>query len=86
MYAHIGWEDDADEDSDYRIDHVFMVNPATGKAYDVRGEFADAGLLISDWCGPISDAEIVPYAIEDLKDDMARGELSEIGLLTGENN
>jgi hypothetical protein len=75
MYAHIGWEEDAEDDSDYRIDHVFMVDPATGKAYDVRGEFADTRALIGNWSGPVDETQIMPYTVEDMKADMERGEL-----------
>ena len=45
LYARIGvhYEDDIEE-----VDHVFTVDPKTGKAYDVRGEFATADALLAD--------------------------------------
>ena len=79
LHAHIGWEEDAEDDSEYRIDHVFIVDPATGKAYDVRGEFADAQALLDDWRGPVSDTQIVPYTVADMRADMERGELLVVG-------
>ena len=45
LYARIGvhYEDDSEE-----VDHVFTVDPKTGKAYDARGEFATADALLAD--------------------------------------
>lgn len=72
--AHIGWEEEAEDDDDYRIDHVYIVAP-DGSAYDCRGRFNNEQELIGpDETGGV-ETQIVDYSIDDINADVNRGEL-----------
>jgi hypothetical protein len=72
--AHVGWDEEAEDDSDYRIDHVYIVAP-DGTAYDCRGRFDNEQELVGpDETGGV-ETQFVDYSIADLKADVARGEL-----------
>lgn len=72
--ARIGWDEDAENDEDYRIDHVYIVSP-DGSAYDCRGKFKSEDELVgSDQTGGI-ETQLVDYTLKQLEDDVARGEL-----------
>lgn len=74
LKAHIGWEEEAEDDTDYRIDHVYVV-ATDGSAYDCRGRFNNEQELIGpDETGGV-ETQIVGYTMDDLKADVARGEL-----------
>ena len=74
LRAHIGWDEDAEDDSDYRIDHVYIVAP-DGSAYDCRGRFDNEQELIGpDETGGV-ETQIIDYSMDDLKADIARKEL-----------
>ena len=76
--AHIGWDEDAEEDSDYRIDHVYIV-ALDGTAYDCRGKFSSEEELVGpDETGGV-ETQFVDYGIDDIKHDIARGELKRFG-------
>lgn len=72
--AHVGWDEEAEDDSDYRIDHVYIVAP-DGTAYDCRGRFDNEHELVGpDETGGV-ETQFVDYSLADLKADVARGEL-----------
>lgn len=72
--AHIGWDEESEDDEEYRIDHVYIVSP-DGSAYDCRGKFSnEEELLGPDETGGV-DTQFVDYSFADLKADVARGEL-----------
>jgi hypothetical protein len=72
--AHVGWDEEAEDDSDYRIDHVYIVAP-DGTAYDCRGRFDNEQELVGpDETGGV-ETQFVDYSMADLKADVARGEL-----------
>ena len=74
LRAHIGWEEEAEDEDDYRIDHVYIVAP-DGSAYDCRGKFSNEAELVGpDQTGGI-ETQFVNYTIEDIQADVARGEL-----------
>ena len=73
LRAHVGWEEEAENDDDYRIDHVYIVAP-DGSAYDCRGKFASEQELV----GPNEtgiETQFVDYTLDDMQADVARGEL-----------
>jgi hypothetical protein len=73
--AHIGWDADAENDSDYRVDHVYIVDPSTGAAYDCRGRFATEQELVGHNTTGGVETQFVDYDLADLKSDIQRGEL-----------
>ena len=74
LKAHIGWDEEAEDDEDYRIDHVYIVAP-DGSAYDCRGRFNNEQELVGpDETGGV-ETQFVEYSMDDLKADVARGEL-----------
>jgi len=75
LYARIGhhYDDDSEE-----VDHIFTVDKNTGKAYDVRGEFADADALLSDYDFNADEVEVVKITADDIQDWCDVGELKSI--------
>ncbi len=74
LKAHVGWEEEAKDDEDYRIDHVYIVAP-DGSAYDCRGRFdSEQELVGPDETGGV-ETQFVDYTIDDIRADVARGEL-----------
>lgn len=72
--AHIGWDDQAEDNDDYRIDHVYVVAP-DGSAYDCRGKFDNEEELVGpDETGGV-ETQFVDYDAGDIKNDISRGEL-----------
>ena len=72
--AHIGWEEESEDDEDYRIDHVYIVAP-DGSAYDCRGKFSNEQELVGpDETGGV-ETQLVNYSLANLKADVKRGEL-----------
>jgi len=74
LKAHIGWEEDAEDDEDYRVDHIYIVAP-DGSAYDCRGRFNNEEELVGDHETGGVETQYVGYSLEDIKADIARGEL-----------
>jgi hypothetical protein len=72
--AHVGWDDDAADDAEYRVDHVYTVAP-DGTAYDCRGRFDNEQQLVGpDTTGGV-DTQYVNFGPEEIKQAMLRGEL-----------
>lgn len=71
--AHIGWDDDAIDDSEYNIDHVYLVD-FENKAYDVRGKFANEIKLIGSRYWP-NNTEIIDMTPEDIDYEISMGKL-----------
>ena len=72
--AHIGWDDDAADDFEYRVDHVYTVAP-DGTAYDYRGKFDNEEQLVGpDETGGV-DTQYVDFGPEEIEQAMMRGEL-----------
>ena len=76
--ARIGWDDDAEYDWDFKIDHVYAVAP-DGSAYDARGRYDNETELLN---APDPDdeipyvppdgTEIIDFDLEDIQDAIAR--------------
>lgn len=78
LRAHVGWDEEAEDDADYRIDHVYIVAP-DGTAYDCRGRFDNEQQLVGpDETGGV-ETQFVDYTLDDIKADVARGELRPFG-------
>ncbi len=74
LRAHIGWDEEAESDDDYRVDHIYVTAP-DGSAYDCRGKFKNEHELIGpDQTGGV-ETQIVDYTLADIKTDIRRGEL-----------
>lgn len=72
--AHIGYDDDEADDTEYRVDHVYTVAP-DGTAYDCRGKFDNEEQLVGpDTTGGV-DTQYVDFGPEEIKQAMLRGEL-----------
>lgn len=72
--AHVGWDDDEADDTEYRVDHVYTVAP-DGTAYDCRGRFDNEQQLVGpDTTGGV-DTQYVNFGSEEIKQAMLRGEL-----------
>jgi hypothetical protein len=72
--AHVGYDDDAADDTEYRVDHVYTVAP-DGTAYDCRGKFSNEEQLVGpDATGGV-DTQYVNFGPEEIKQAMLRGEL-----------
>jgi hypothetical protein len=72
--AHVGWDDDAEDDDNYRVDHVYIVAP-DGSAYDCRGRFDNEQSLVGpDTTGGV-ETQFVDYSLAHIKQDIQRGEL-----------
>lgn len=78
MYARIGvhYEDDREE-----VDHIFTVDPKTGNAYDVRGEFEDADDLLADYDFSADEVSVEKISADDIKHWCSVGELKPINEL-----
>lgn len=75
--AHIGWDEEAEEEEEYRVDHVYIVAP-DGSAYDCRGRFSNEQELVGpDNTGGV-ETQFVDYSLDDIKADIASGELKPI--------
>jgi hypothetical protein len=72
--AYIGWEEESEDDEDYRIDHVYIVAP-DGSAYDCRGKFKNEQELVGPDETGGAETQFVDYTIADIKNDIRRGEL-----------
>jgi len=76
LKAHIGWDEDAEDDDDYRIDHIYAVDPKSGKAYDCRGEFStEEELLGPNETGGV-ETQIVPITFKNINYLVRKGELA----------
>ena len=73
--VHVGWDSDAEDDSDYRVDHVYIVDPDTGAAYDCRGQFANEQELVGRNTTGGVETQFVDYDLADIQHDIQRGEL-----------
>ena len=72
--ARIGWDEDAADDEDFRVDHVYAVAP-DGAAYDCNGRFDNEELLLGpDETGGV-DVQTVDFDMDQINDSVARGEL-----------
>lgn len=72
--AHVGYDDDEADDTEYRVDHVYTVAP-DGTAYDCRGRFDNEQQLVGpDTTGGI-DTQYVNFGPEEIKQAILRGEL-----------
>lgn len=72
--AHIGWDEEAEDDEDYRIDHVYIVSP-DGSAHDCRGQFKSEQELVGpDQTGGV-ETQFIDYSLNDINADVNRGEL-----------
>lgn len=72
--AHVGYDDDEADDTEYRVDHVYAVAP-DGTAYDCRGRFDNEQQLVGpDTTGGV-DTQYVNFGPEEIKQAMLRGEL-----------
>ena len=77
LYARTGFHYD---DEYEEVDHVFTVDPKTGKAYDVRGEFANADALLADHDFGADEIDVVQIDASDIRDWIADGELKPISI------
>lgn len=76
LKARIGWDEDSEEDENYRVDHIYVVDPSTNKAYDCRGEFPTEEELIGpDETGAV-ETQIIPITFKDINYLIRKGELS----------
>jgi len=74
--AHVGYDDDAADDTEYRVDHVYTVAP-DGTAYDCRGRFDNEQQLVGpDTTGGV-DTQYVNFGPKEIKQAMLRGELKQ---------
>ena len=74
LKARVGWDDDG-EDDDYRVDHVYVVNPQDGSAYDCRGRFgSEEELLGPDLTGGV-ETQVVDMDQREIDHLVQRGEL-----------
>lgn len=72
--ARIGWDEDAADDEDFRVDHVYAVAP-DGAAYDCRGRFDNEELLLGPDETGGEEVQVVNFDLDDIQDAIARGEL-----------
>jgi hypothetical protein len=72
LRAHIGWEEDAESDEDYVIDHVYAV-AEDGTAWDCRGQFPTEQALVGpDETGGV-ETQFVDFDAEDIRSAVSRG-------------
>lgn len=64
---------DAEDESDYIVDHVWVVDPTTQRAYDVRGSFENEQELL-DWDDGY-DYEVVDFDERLIRENVKRLEL-----------
>jgi len=74
LRAHIGWDEDAEDDDDYRVDHVYAVAP-DGAAYDCRGRFDSEQQLVGPNEVGVEDTQFVDMDWAEIKRLIWRGEL-----------
>jgi GNAT superfamily N-acetyltransferase len=72
--AHVGWEDEAAEDDEYRVDHVYTVAP-DGTAYDCRGQFPDEESLVGEDVTGGFETQYADLDLADIQQLVQRGEL-----------
>jgi len=72
--AHVGWEDDAAEDNEYRVDHVYIVAP-DGSAYDCRGRFDSEEALVGEDVTGGFETQYADFDLADIEQLVQRGEL-----------
>jgi hypothetical protein len=72
--AHIGYDDDEANDTEYRVDHVYTVAP-NGTAYDYRGKFDNEEQLVGPDETNGVDTQYVNFGPEEIEQAMMRGEL-----------
>jgi hypothetical protein len=77
--ARVGWDSDAEDDSDYRVDHVYIVDPSSGEAHDCRGQFATEQELVGPNTTGGVETQFVDYDLADIRHDIQRGELKKFG-------
>ena len=77
LYARTGFHYD---DEYEEVDHVFTVDPKTGKAYDVRGEFTNADALLADHDFGADEIDVVEIDVGDIRDWISAGELKPISI------
>lgn len=77
LYARTGFHYD---DEYEEVDHVFTVDPKTGKAYDVRGEFANADALLADYDFGADEIDVMQIDADDIRDWISAGELKPISI------
>jgi hypothetical protein len=70
----VSWDKDAEEDDDYVIEHVYVIDPKTNKAYDSRGEYQNEQELI-DADGMFSVEDTYDYTLKMLNADVETGKL-----------
>ena len=74
LRAHIGWDEEAEDEEEYRVDHVYIVAP-DGTAYDCRGKFANEQELVGpDETGGV-ETQFVDMDIQEINNLVQRGEL-----------
>jgi hypothetical protein len=74
LRAHIGWDEDAEDDDDYRVDHIYVVAP-DGTAYDCRGRFDSEQQLVGPNEVGVEDTQFVDMDWAEIKRLIQRGEL-----------
>jgi hypothetical protein len=74
MRANVGWDAEAEDDDDYRVDHVYLVAP-DGAAYDSRGCFVSEEALVSDGLTEGVETQCVNFDLADIQRLVQRGEL-----------
>ncbi len=72
--AHVGWDDDAADDTEYRVDHVYTVAP-DGSAYDCRGRFDSEETLVGQDATGGVETQYADVDLQDIKQLVQRGEL-----------
>ena len=73
MRAHVGWNAEAEDDDDYRVDHIYVVAP-DGAAYDCRGCFVSEEALVGDHLIDF-ETQCVDFNLADIQRLVQRGEL-----------
>ena len=74
MRANVGWDAEAEDDDDYRVDHVYVVAP-DGAAYDSRGCFVSEEALVGDGLTEGVETQCVNFDLADIQRLVQRGEL-----------
>ena len=72
LFARIGWHQEEEYEE---VDHVFTVDPGTGKAYDVRGEFASVEDLLKDYDYGADEVDVQQVSKDDIRHWCDVGEL-----------
>ena len=74
MRAHVGWDAEASDDDDYRVDHLYLVAP-DGTAYYSRGCFVSEEALVGDVLTEGVETQCVDFDLADIQRLVQRGEL-----------